>query len=468
MSKGAITTYVLVFGSLALVMIGGVFNFILFQLKQGSERIAWNQSLQIAESGLHYYQWCLNNEVTESCLTEKDYYDLEGNLKGSFSLEINTETSCGENVKTTINSTGWTNDFPNLQREVAASYAKISVAQYAYLLNDNVWAGSDREIRGFYHSNGGIRMDGENQSLVTSFQETWLCTSSFGCDYSDCPDGCSREGNSCQCPGVFTTTENSSIDLFEFPSTYFDFESITIDLAQIKGLTEPFSHDKYWPPVINIDSSGDGYHLKLQSNGHIEVWIITDLEETWGYNQEEGWHYDYFNIDAEYFYKTISLDPSCSLIFVEDNLWIDGDVNGKVTIVSANLINPTNEANVVLPGNIEYVAVDGSDGLAIVGQGNVLISPGSPDNMELEGIFVAQKGRFGRNHYSDNIKTKLEIYGSVVSNNRVGTKWSSGGQIVSGYLTRENYTDSNMIYNPPPFVPAVSSDFKILEWEEVE
>lgn len=466
--KGAITTYVLVFGGTFLVLIGGLFNLILFQLKQGTRRVAWNESFEVAEAGINYYQWCLNNKAEDVCQSEKDYYDLEGNLVGTFTLQIESEMSCGESIRDNVVSVGWTKEFSDIQRSIGASFGQESVARYAYLLDDNVWAGSDREIRGFYYSNGGIRMDGENQSLVTSAQNDWLCTSSFGCDWYDCPSDCSPEGQACRCPGVFTTTGNSNPDLFMWPATYFDFEGVTIDLARIKSLVEAYPQYKYWPPVIDIDSQGKGYHLKLKETSQAEIWIITGLNADWAYSQEEGWHYDHFSIADEYLYKTVNIDPSCSLMFFEDDLWVDGIVEGKITIVSANLISPTKETSIVLVSDIDYADIDGSDGLALIAEENILISPDSPNVMELRGIFMAQKGHFGRNCYYYDINEKLEIYGSIISNGRVGTKWISGSQVVSGYLKRENYIDANLIHGAPPFVPSISDDFVISDWEEIE
>lgn len=468
-SKGIITTYVLVFGAIFLLLLSGLLGFILLQLRQSAQKIAWNEALAVAEAGIDYYRWCLNNEVEASCLTEKEYLDPAGSPVGRFSLEITEKLSCGEMIKRTIVSTGWSYDFPDIKRKVKVLYAKTSVAQYTYLLNDNVWAGADREIRGFYHSNGGIRMDGENQSLITSAKEEWVCTASFGC--SPCPidAGCRVEDGNCICPGIFTTTDNSTPDLFDFPVPPFDFDGITIDLAQIKSITQPYPQQYYWPPVTDIDSEGKGYHIKFLNNGTFEVWIIRELGASWAFSLEEDWHWDYFIITDEYRYSdSIAIDPDCSLIFVEDNLWVEGEVKGKVTIASANLINPTKDTDVILPGNINYTTLDGSDGLAVIGERNVLISPDSPDIMELRGIFTAQKGHFGRNHYPNNFRNKLEIYGAIVSNGRVGTRWSSGGQTVSGYLKRENYFDTHLVYSPPPFVPYVSPEFKLINWEEVE
>ncbi|GAH01057.1 unnamed protein product, partial [marine sediment metagenome] len=233
--KGAIITLVLVFGVIFLILLSSLFGFILFQLRASVKKAAWNESLHLAEAGIDYYKWCLNNEAEGNCLLDKNYYDPAGNLMGEFSLDIDTTLSCGETIQRNITSSGWTEDFPNTKRKVAVSYGRTSVARFAYLLNDNVWAGPDREVKGFYHSNGGIRMDGENQSLVSSNRETWVCTSSFGCSVGSCPSDCSVEGWNCVCPGVFTTTNNAQTDLFDYPVPSFDFEGITIDLAQIKA-----------------------------------------------------------------------------------------------------------------------------------------------------------------------------------------------------------------------------------------
>lgn len=464
--KGAITTLVLVFGAIFLILLGGLLGFILMQLRYSHQKAAWNESLHIAEAGLNYYRWCLNNDVEQDCQTEKDYLDPAGNLRGHFSLQISSTVSCGEIIQKRIIAEGWTNKFPQIKRKVEALYARESVAKFSCVLNDNVWIGSDHEIRGPYHSNGGIRMDGENQSIVTSAQDNWICTSSFGC--STCPTnhGCWVEGTDCVCPGVFTTTTNSNPDLFSFPAVSFDFTGITIDLARIKNSAQ--TSGVYLPPSSDIDPQGQGYHIKFKNDGTFEAWMITELSPTYAYSLEEGWHDDYFIITSEYLYNTYTIPSVCSAIFIEDNLWPEGIVNGKVTAASANLINPNLNTDVVLSGNINYSVKDGSDGLTLIGQKNVLIGPQSPDKMELRGIFIAQKGRFSRNHYPNNIKDKLEIYGSIISNGRVGTQWISGSQVVSGYLKRESYFDSSLVYNSPPFTPYISPDFKIVRWEEIE
>ncbi len=467
-NKGAILTLVLVYGAILILIMSGLFGFILIQYRHTLRKAAWSQSLDIAEAGINYYRWCLNHEIEASCATGpsgKDYYDPGGILVGKFSLEITSTASCGETIQRKIVSTGWTEKYPDIKRKASVLYARTSLAKYSYILNDNVWVGEDHEIRGPYHSNGGVRMDGENQSTLSSAKENWICTSSFGC--SSCPtsNGCWIEGSNCKCPGVFTTTDNSRTDLFSYPVPPFDFNGITVDLAQMK--TSAQAGGVYLPPSSTINPNGKGYHIKFKNNGTFEAWIITNLSSTYAYSLEEGWHYDYFTISNEYLYSTYAIPSECSAIFIEDDIWPEGEAKGKVTAASANLINPNEDTDIVLPANIDYTALDGSDGLTLIGERNILIGPQSPAQMELRGIFIAQKGRFSRNHYPGNIREKLEIYGSIISNGRVGTKWTSGGSVVSGYQNRESYFDANLVYNPPSFTPFIDPDFKILHWEEI-
>ncbi len=471
-NKGLIVVYVLVFGAIFLVMMSGLFGFSLMQLKQTEQKNAFHQALAIAEAGIDYYRWCLGNGIEEGCAGEKDYYDGQGRVVGKFLLQADLSLSCGQVVRRQIVSTGWTVNNPAVKRNIKVVYGRESIAKYTYILNSNVWIGGDHAINGPYHSNGGIRMDGANQSVMSSATMLngageWVCTNSFGC--SPCPTayGCRVSGGQCVCPGIFSTTANANTSLFQFPQPPFDFNGITMDLADIKYKAQNRG-GLYLPPSSTLIANGKGYHLKFLDNGTAQVWVITSLSQTYAYSAEEGYHYDQFIINEEILYGTYSIPADCSVIYLEDNLWPEGAVKGKVIVASANLITSGIDTSVVLPGNITYAGNDGADGLALIAEQNILIGPQSPDNMELRAIMVAQKGRFGRNHYSGNFRNSLKIYGSVVSNGRVGTQWVSGSTIVSGYANRETNFDKDQVYNPPPFVAYMNPDFKIVSWEEIE
>ncbi len=471
--NGMIITYVLVFGGVFLMLLGALFGFILLQLKQSAQRVAYNEALNIAEAGVDYYRWCVNNGVEANCQGERDYYDGSGVLVGKFSVAANVSTACGQTSQRQIISTGWTGQFPLVKRNVKVVYGRESIAKYSYILNSSVWIGNDHQIQGPYHSNGGIRMDGRNDSLMTSAAirdglGEWVCTGSFGC--SPCPTGAGRcrvSGDDCVCPGIFTTTANPTTSLFKFPVPPFDFNAITMDLAQIKDKAQN-GGGLYFPESVNLVQGSKGYHLNFKNNGTVEVWAVMALQQTYGYSEEDGWHQDRFTINNEALYGTYPIPADCSVIYVEDDFWVTGTVKGKVVAASANLVDAGVDTDIILTGNITYSTYGGADGLALIAEKNVLIGPESPDDMELHAIIVAQKGRFGRNHYPDNFKNTLSIYGSVVSSGRVGTQWTSGGQMVSGYAQRYTYFDQSQVYSPPPFVAHMGSDLKIVSWEEME
>ncbi|GBD33746.1 hypothetical protein HRbin34_00030 [bacterium HR34] len=463
LSEGSITLYAMIMMSVFLIIFTSLVGMVISRLKAADQLASYEQSLAIAEAGINYYRWCLNHNVEGNCPINFTYEDSQGVQLGRIEITNLSNQACGEIVSYDVVSKGYTLKYPTLDRSISIQYARESVGKYVTLLNDSVWAGADIELKGLYHSNGGIRMDGENQSLVTSTQTEWVCTLSFGCSVCPTSDGCRLDGGKCMCPGVFTTA-NGNKDLFSFPVPPFDFNSITVDIANIKSIAQ--SSGIYLPPSVNLNANGKGYHVIL-SNNSIKVNIITKLSPVWAYSLEEGWHYDYFIISSEVNYATYNIHPSCAVAFFEDDVWVEGTLQGKLTLVSAQLPPLSKNTNAILPGSISYNLNNPKDAFTLIAENNILIGPQSPNDMELRGIFIAQNGRFGRNLYLNNYRNSLEVRGSIISNGRVGTKWICGGSYCSGYARRENSIDTELIYNPAPFTPFIESKFKIINWEEL-
>lgn len=503
LNKGAIITYVLVFGTIFLLLLAGLLGFILQQIKLSNQKVAWHESFNIAEAGMNYYRWCLNNEVAQNCQLEKEYLNIQGEAIGKFQIQLDQDIQCNQTISTNIISLGFTYKFPQIKRKISVLYARESVAKYNYILNSNVWVGSDHIIRGPFHSKGGVRFDGQNLSIVSSDLNTWKCTGSFNCGSNGvgygqglCPPECQIINHECVCPGVFSTTANSNRDLFFYPNPIGDFAAITADLNQMKKLTKDQNQGLYFGP-----SGANGYRISIQEN-NLKVWkvlettLLSDICTV--VNDKVICDGDSCQPECpqcvsnkcrlrEPVIKTESTNPiydgpipqNCGVIFFEDNLWIGKIdqpllIKGKISIASANLINPNQPTNVWLQGNIDYTNYDGSDSLLVISQNNNLVGLYSPNYMTLRGIFVAQNGFFGRNHYPCSKyspycqREELKIFGSIVSKGRVGTQWVNlGGHIESGYKKRETYLDPNLVYNPPLFTPFLSSQFKIVKWEEL-
>ena len=466
--EGYATLYILVFASIFILFISSLIGVVFTQTTINVAKENKDMALQIAEAGLDYYKWFLAHypdDLQDGTGTsgpyEHEYYDPEGGAIGKFSLEITGNRQCNTLTSIDINSTGWTYEKPNYKKKVYGRYARPSVANYAYIINSNVWAGSDRNIKGRYHSNGGIRMDGTNQSLVTSAVEDWQCTETFGCSPTQTK------------PGVWGSGSGSA--LWQYPSEPVDFVGLTTDFVNMK--TQAQASGLYFGPVGG-ESNRRGYHIIFKSNGTIDVYRVTRTRYHNSIHIDDinTWQRDYYIINRETFMGNYTIPSACGVIFVEDRLWLEGTVKGKVTIAAADVSQPNYDPDVILVGDIDYTTLDGSDGLTVLAENSIVISPHSPNNMSLRGIYIAQKGYFGRNLYpcwysADDQKNSLTMNGSIVSNKRVGTKW---GYTIwpwcinewSGYDTRSNSYDRNLAEDPPPLTPYVDDEYTFIEWRE--
>lgn len=480
-TKGALLVLVLIFGAMFFVMISSFMGVVVTQSQVQEKKYQQEQAREIAEAGLNYYKWFLAHNPGDTTNGTgvpgpyvMPYSDPELGAIGEFSLDISSSTFCGDVASIEIESTGYTYEEPSLTRTIYARYARPTVAEYAYIINSNVWAGGDRTIIGPYHSNGVVRMDGTNNSTVTSGQEDWVCDGSISC---------SPASNGSTVDGVYGDGPN--FDLWTFPSTPINFTGLTVNLANMRNKAENFGG-------IYIPPSGDyGYRADFQSDGTLDVYVVDETYSYNGYTSANGWQAESNIIEDDDPFATYTIDSACPLIFVEDKVWLEGEVSSKVTLAAADTDSPGVDPSIILNGNITYTST--SSGLLAIAEEDVLVGVDVPDDMQLNGIFVAQNGRFGRNHYTegnlprsciswfwwwctswsepfvnDVTRDSLTMHGTVVSNGRVGTKWSSGGTFVSGFNTRVNSYDRDLVTNPPPLAPQTSDDYKFVEWREMD
>lgn len=458
--NGFLLILVLVFGAVFFVMAGSFIGYTITESRVVEQRYQLEQASDIAEAGLNYYKWYLAHypdDVTNGTGLPgpyvHEYNDPELGAIGEFSLTIASTTYCGSVASIDVMSTGHTYADPTVQRTITARYAQPTVAEYAYIINSNVWAGPDRIIVGPYHSNQGIRMDGTNLSTVTSGLTDWTCTSSYGCSPNSTQDG------------VFTSTGNANPLLFSFPSTPINFTGLTIDMANMKDKAE--NNGGIYIPK----SSREGYRISFKPNGTFDLYEIRSKE-----NEPKGYAYGYHlnKIKNARFEGNYTIPTDCPLIFVEDDLWLDGVVDGKVSVAAADLDTVGEDPTIILNGDITYN--DDASGLVAAAEFDVLVGFEVPNDMELNGIFIAQNGHFGRNYYDDSWtpdawdvyvkRNSLTMNGTVVSNGTVGTKWICGGVYCSGFNNRINTYDRDLVENPPPLTPATSDVYTLSNWQE--
>lgn len=463
-TRGYLVVLALVFGGIFFTIVTAFIGFVVTQSTSQKTKIDKERALEVAEAGLDYYKWYLShypNDITHGTTTPGPYIipyeDPELGRIGEFALTVDGNMVCGDLASIDITSTGTIDSAPEYKRSVYGRYARPTVSEFAYIINSNVWAGADRVIVGPYHSNGGVRMDGTNLSTVSSGVETWSCTSSFGCSPTATQNG------------VFGGGPNSA--LWSWPSPPINFTGLSVDLSAMK--TKAQGSGRYFAPSGNY-----GYHVILKADNTFDLYRVTNTLNMQGYTTEAGWQYERHVITAETFIANYTIPSACSLIFLEDKVWLEGVVNTKVTIAAANVTTAGVDPYMILPDSITYGTGTTTPGLLAIGEHSVLIGLDSPTDMTLEGIFVAQLGRFGRNHYTTantpssldaNVQQNLlNVFGTIVSNGREGTKWSSGGVFTSGYEFRTNSYDRELVSNPPPLTPHTSDTYKFIEWREVQ
>lgn len=431
------------------------------------------EALQIAEAGVEYYRWHLAHwpdDLQDGTATSGPYVhvyeDPESGPVGEYSLEIGGEVLCGKVQVVKATSTGWTYADPTNKRSIAVTIARPTMADYSYIVDSNVYAGSSRTILGPYHSNGVIRMDADNLSAVTSKVTTANCaTVGLG--------GCS--GTIYGVYGAGTHPEWWRWSQPDIPFSNFDHD--------FDDLSTVASNYGIYLPKISNDVSVYGYYLVLRSNKTVDIYRVTSVwkkvksmlptNDVVEFPELAGNNMNTFRT----FVRNEAISASCPLIYVSDRTWLEGQVSGKVTVVT----NDTGAASpdLFLQNNITYSTTTGSDGLAVLAEGNLLIPLYVPNDMTINGIFVAQKGAYGRNWYEDggNCSTctsvspytsykqqnSLTTRGTVVSKLRTGTQWGT----VQGFDNRYDYYDRNLAKSPPAATPFTSPDFRFIEWREV-
>ncbi|MGB0757124.1 MAG: hypothetical protein ACPGO5_01585 [Patescibacteria group bacterium] len=452
---GTLLIIVVVMTGIFVFMLSGYLSLMTYQQRLTNAKIAGIQSLHIAEAGVNYYRWHLAHDPDD--YTDgtggpgpyvHDYYDPTTGLIGQYSLEIDPPEPGSTIV--TIRSTGWVNDYPDIERTVEVTYGKPSLAKYSFLTNSDVWLGDSESVSGEMHSNGGVRMDGTNDSLVTSALATYTCTPSHGCSYE------TKDG-------VWGTGPNS--DLWSFPVTEVDFATITLDLADIK--TEAETNGDYYP------DSSYGYHITFLADGTYNIYTVTSLQSSLYQIDDDdfsGCESKSEGIASETFIGNYPI-PTNSTIFVEDDLWIDGVLNGKITVAAARFpANPSTYANIYINNNLTYVARDNTNALGLVAQKNIQVPRHAPSDLTIDAILLAQNGRVYRAYYCwwphRLVTNSIEVYGGIITNKIWTWTWVSGSTTVDGYDSTNSIFHNNLLFAPPPYFPT-SGEYQFITWEEI-
>lgn len=475
-SRGDLLVQVIVFSSIAIMMIGGLIGWAHVNINIARAAIYREQAIQLAEGGEDYYRWHLAHAASDyqdGTATGTGPYvhsvvDKDNNIVGQFALTITPPPN--GSTKVTIVSAGTPQAQNNVTRKIQEQLAIPSFAKYAVVANDTMRFGAGTEIFGPIHANGGVRFDGVAHNIVTSAQTTYNDP-----DSDDCNGGNSFGVHTCVSPSDPRppAAVPSRTDIFQagrqFPVAAVDFTGLTTNLASIKSSAQ--ASGKYFAP-----SGSQGYQITLKTNNTFDLYKVTAQiapgSQCTNVGGQSGW--GSWSVKTKTFVANYAI-PANGLIFVEDNVWVEGQINGsRVTIASGKFPdNPSTRTNIIVNNNLLYTKFDGTDVIALIAQNSILAGLQSADTFTVDAALIAQNGTIGRLYYVGgggsscapyDSRTTINLYGMIGTNLRYGFAYTDG----NGYANRNISYDANLLYGPPPSFPLTTSQYQIISWDEVQ
>jgi len=476
--KGYILVSTLVFATIAIILLTGLAGWAAINYRAVTQTVDREKAFQIAEAGIEYYRWHLahaTQDFRDGTLASgpyiHQYYDKLGNNLGQFQLTITPPPTGSTIVK--IVSKGTTAS-TSISRSIEAVMAIPSLAKYAFAANTAMRFGSGTEVFGPIISNDGIRFDGLAHNQVMSARASYdEADHTGGVEFGvhthvNAPPGTGINDNfrMNEAPPM-TMTARSDVFMAgrQLSVPALDWTGFTQDLATLKTLAQAGS--RYF------SSSGAlGYNIILKTNGTFDLYKVTSLINP-GHNctssGQAGW--GSWSVNNRTLIRNYTF-PANGVIFVEDNVWVEGQINGaRVTIASGRF--PESEStntNIYFTKDILYTNYDGRDVIGLIAQGNVMAGMTSEDDLEIDAALVAKNGLVGRYFYSSdcspyNTRSVLRLFGMIASNDRYGFAYTSNDG--PGYITRNLTYDGNLLYGPPPSFPLTGDQYQTISWREV-
>ncbi len=476
---GFIIIQSIVFASIAVLIMGALVSWAGSNIKLSRRSQHSEQAIQIAEAGIDYYRWHLahapqdyQDGTGQAGPYTHTFEDKDNNTIGNFVLTITAPPTGTTLVK--ISSVGNVDADPNASRTIESKLAIASFAKYAFVSNSNMRFGAGTEVFGPMHSNGGIRFDGLAHNVITSAQSKYIDTDVSSTNYqmgvytSVSP---SEQNNDTTPPVTLPSRPDVFIAGRQLSVPAVDFTGLTSNLAQIKTSAQSAS-GKYY-----AGSGALGYKIVLKTNDKFDIYkvntIVAAPNNCTNSQSQTGW--GTWSINTTTLVTSNVPFPTNGLIFVEDNLWVEGTINGaRLTIASGKFPdNSATRTSITVNNDLMYTNYDGQDVLSLIAQKDINVGLVSDTDLRIDAALIAQNGRIGRYYYGTSCKTgsnnwyirnSIILYGMLGTYGRYGFAYTDN----TGYITRQIIYDANLLYGPPPSFPLTSDQYTILSWEEIE
>ncbi|MDD5396976.1 MAG: hypothetical protein PHW24_02845 [Candidatus Moranbacteria bacterium] len=487
--KGSALAFVLVMIIVVAITLTSLLGYISSQINFSKDRVERESAFQIAEAGAYYYRWYLAHQVEGKTAQqvedfwkngnpigvggvghefERDFSDSENNVIGKYSLVV-TPPADGSTI-VTVKSTGWTNLKPSATRTVEVRFRRPSWSEYTFLSDSFMNFGDEATVYGKVHSNEGIRFDGKAYNTVSSSKSRFDDQTHGGSslDFGVHTHQPTADPAAPAYPWAAGTVPVRS-DIFvggrEFPVPEVSFTGVTADLGNMKTQAKAGNGMYFDKVATSFPTTPGGRRIKLKNDGTYDVCVVSKS------NAESHAISRYWKNDMSGTCTTCS--GAClknypiinsAVIFVEDNVWLEGSVNNKaVTIAAANLSGGSFKADIYIGisnSNIRLAAYDCKNMIGLVAQKDILVLNDCPDNFIVDAALLAQTGMVGINTGMGG-KYSMTFNGAIAS--YLQPYFQSGN---SGFANRTYNFNNNLLYCPPAYFPT-GTEYSIDQWDEL-
>ena len=495
--KGTALVYVLAVLAAATVLFAGTIQFVVSHVKYNTTLEPRTQALHVAEAGIYFYRWYLAHNVEGKTATQieafwnnnplgvddngdgdcddpdtvdgdgdgteayvVDYKDDNDNIVGQYKICV-TPPELYSTVLYVKSTGSASSSGINQERTISARLRKPSWSEFAILGNNMIRLSAGTEVFGPMHVNGGFHFDGTAHNIVTSSIETYYDSDS---DVSGTRPGVWAAA----VPGSDNSVDSDDSEHFlagkQYPVVSQDFNSVTANFDEMRS--EAVSNNLYF------NNSYRGRYIVLDAaTKKMDIYKVQSYN--WNYTPTlkrtcTGWGWWGSCTTDPPEVKDI---PSTGVIYVEDNVWIQGTVpsNTKLTIAANDPRGSVTPKIFIGDEDIYYEDYTSDTVLGLAAEGDISViryDDSLDDNvLHIDAVLLSQKGRIGRDHFSswNDTRDTIELYGAIATNTRMGFGYTDG----TGFQTRKLIFDNNLLYSPPPLFPT-GNTYAIDLWDEIK
>lgn len=452
---GTFLPAILMIATILIIFSTALLTMVMANLKRANLYSRNITATNIAEAGINYYLWHLEHNTADwtdghpgDTVGPDGYFgpythpysDNSGTEIGSFDLYIYQPNTA--NATITVKSVGKVTG-TNIQKTVSANLGQSSFANFfLFTSQDYMYIGPAENIHGPVHQNNPLQ---------------WLWNAGTA----------EKASSTCATPPsgrpacIYTTGSGSFTNGFTNPVDAYPLANIDYSALKTESLKTGNTHyDEY--------NGGYGYHVIL----HDTTYDIKYVKKVYNDNvisPSQGTISVPDRIQTENNYLSGIPYPDNGLIYVEDNVYIEGNINNKrVTVVAAkpSASNQNQYKSIYIMNNLCYGTQPTCDSknsqtkLGLISQFSIMMSRDVPNTMELDAAMITKNDYIFYAPSPAIRRTTLNMYGSIA--HKGGTLFWNGS---TGYPTKNYYHDTDLIFNPPPYYPK-NGKYQILNWHE--